>query len=290
MRFQIRLLAMFAAFCLSALLSAQTCTLDTVVGTYAVSGQGTLIMTPPGASQPVAVPAAMLGVGSVDFEGAIAAPLVVQSRGGMISEGPMPATIDVNADCTGRITWQGGPASSIVILDGGDEIRGLISVAPPGMAAVFSGAWKRISHVPTSVVPQQCSPVSLHGTYAFSYQGIGMQAGPGVAMPAPYAMIGRVSFGYDGSVSGFGTGALGGRIVPFAMLNAKAVLNPDCTGRITATFNVAGQNMPGQAEDFFVVLDGGNEVWTIEISTPSGAGPITLGNWKRLSPVPLPLQ
>ena len=267
-----------------ALAQPNRCTLDTVVGTYALSYQGYMLMSASGTSQPAAVPIAGLALVAIDSQGAITS-TGYQSTGGQISQGPMPGTLKLNSDCNGTVDWGGGVTGNLVVLHEGAEIHSIMTHGPAG-SPVVSGTWKRISRTSNTVEPAQCSPNSLVGVYAIRQSGTMMMTQPGSsqAAPAPVAMMAVGWVGYDGLGSTTGIASLAGQVLPFAVADVKFDVKPDCTA--TSSSNLTSQGVTlGQAVGWGLVLDGGDEAWSIETQDPTGL-PVLLGTWKRISPVP----
>jgi hypothetical protein len=118
------------------------CTQDAVVGTYAIATEGTMLVTPPGASQPVLVPTASLSLVWIDRQGMMSGQGFA-SLGGTVSQVPGAGSIQVNPDCTGAIRTAVGTTSVDVILDEGKEIWGVM-VQAPGAKPVAHGIARRV--------------------------------------------------------------------------------------------------------------------------------------------------
>jgi len=258
------------------------CTQETIVGTYAAKSQGFISMIPPGASQPVAVPIASLSLGSLDDKGNVAAHGYISVGGQVQSVSDFEGKVKVNSDCTA--VMQGpGTTFDLVIHDEGATMEGLVAQFPVGKP-IGIGTWKRISRIPSTVDPKQCSEASLHGVYAFNADGIFIVSLPDhTTTPAPFAVNGYNSIGYDGKVTATGAGSLGGQ-TGSVQITGNVSVQPDCSG--TGTFSLAYLGQTSSLQDWFVVLDGGNEVW-IMMTEASGMQPIALETWTRNSPIPL---
>jgi len=278
MRYLVSLLLPLPFCCL---LEAQpaVCTQDTVTGTYALVTQGTMLL--PVAGQTSAVPAIALGLLSIDPDGTIAGQAVM-SIGGDIIRSPWPGAIQVNADCTAAVVWAGGTAGTAVIQEEGREIRSIMTQSASGKGIVW-GQWKRISRVPASVEPAQCSPASVYGVYAANYSGTQIGTPPGGTGVAaiPTVMIGLVSIDYKSQIDGGGTLSLGGDTLPFRYKGTVAV-NPDCSA-VTKMTTAAGP-LTNDGTGWMVVLDGGNELWSLPTESNAGKS-IVFGTWKRISPL-----
>ena len=262
-------------------LTAQpNCSMENVVGTYALYYQGTVMMTtgsPPSATVS-AVPAAGVAIAAIDWQGTIGGS-AVRSTGGQISKDSMPGKMQLNADCTGTIDWGGGSIATFVVLDQGAELNSMMLTGGVMGSPIIYGVWKRMSRS-----APQCSPDAIHGTYAFRQWGTGIVTMPGSKQPVPIpvTMLGTGTSGYNGVAAATGTGAEGGQFVKFAG-NGQFVVNQDCTMNLNTTIS-SGENVLGDFAAWGVVLDGGNEIWGITTKDPTGAS-IILGRWKRLSTI-----
>ncbi len=261
------------------------CMQETVVGTYAVMAQGTVILPTTG-GQTIAAPWANLGIAAIDLEGAISAN-AYSSMGGQVSQSPMSGVIKVRPDCTGTVEWTGMGTATILIMDEGRTLRSQILTAGGLAGGVVYGDWKRISRIPNTVAPVQCAPGSMSGVYEFEGWGTVMMtpAGASQPVPVPLKMIGMGSAAYDGATVAHGTGSMGGQMVPLTISAVNKVkVNPDCTATLLWNVSSRGQSM-GLSEHFAVILDGGNEIWGLEKVDPSGL-PVMLATWTRISPIP----
>ena len=271
-----------------AIAQPNVCTQDTVVGTYALASQGSVMLPLPGASQPAPVPVVGLALVSMDSKGAVTGS-AYQSTGGQLIQFPMPGTMKINSDCTGSVDLGGGITGNLVVLGEGREINSIMTATAKG-SPIISARWKRISRIPNTVEPNQCSPNSLVGVYAIRQTGTMMVTSPGSsqALPMPAAMQAMGSVGYDGNGPANGIASVGGQTIPFSVPNTKFVVKSDCTA--TTVFDLASQGVNmGPGGGWGIVLDGGNEVWSIETQDPTGA-PVILGTWKRISPLPAAAQ
>ena len=124
-----------------------------------------------------------------------------------------------------------------------------------------------------------CSGQSLvHGVYGVTWEGAFGAPAPGQSQPVvyPFSQIGVGAYDYAGKGSGAATMSLGGRIVPSALPDLTLTVNEDCTGVVKYT----------GATIRIVVLNGGDEMLAIFEQLSSGS-PIMLGNYKRMSALPV---
>ncbi len=270
---------------LCSLLPAQParCTQDTVVGTYAIATQGTMLMPASTGSQPVAVPAASLALVSWDAQGVMSGQSF-GALGGAISPVPGAGTIQVNPDCTAVVKTAVGTTSLDVILDEGREIRAVMYQGP-GVTPMVQGIARRISRIPSTVAPAQCSQADVHGVYAVTYQGTYMIPQPAAsqAAPVPALMIALVSIDYQGRLSGHGKATTGGVSTDFTIVDGAVDVKADCSA--VAQMSVKSGLIADQGKSWMAVLDGGSELWALQTASNLGK-PIVTGTWKRISPIP----
>lgn len=286
---------MFLTFA-SGLLSGQPprCTQDSVVGSYAIAAQGNMLITPAGAAQPLSVPIANLALVSVDSQGRMAGQ-GFGSLGGTVSQTPGAGSIQVNPDCTAIVTTAAGTKSIDIVLDQGQEIRGLMTQAPAGKPVV-QGAGRRIcrfgSHpffcnarFQTVFRPAECSAADVRGVYAVTYQGTYMVSQPGVTQPVPVPSLitALATVDYEGRLSGRGTATMAGDPQDYQILNGQVAVQPDCSA--TVQMSVSTGSLTDQGKSWVVVLDGGNELWAIQTESLAGK-PVLAGVWRRLSAIP----
>lgn len=129
------------------------CSTDSLAGLYAYQSSGTVMVTQPGASQPVPVPVATVGVGSAIRGGTVAA-TVTASVGGTVvpleitSVAPVKVDSDCTASATVNVTSQGAPVGQhqdfFVVLDGGNSLWDLTTKDFLGQSAEF-GVWTHLS-------------------------------------------------------------------------------------------------------------------------------------------------
>jgi len=258
------------------------CTQDTIVGTYALATQGSMLMTPAGASQPVAVPFVTLAIASIDSAGAVSGQ-AYGALGETITKIPGGGSIQVNEDCTAVAKTSVGSVATDVILDEGREIRSVM-IQVPTAKPIVQGVGKRISRIPATVEPVQCSSSSVHGVYAVTYQGTYMmpQADGSQSVAMPALTVALISVDYDGQLTGRGTMTLAGNPLDY-QADGHLDVNTDCSA--LAQMSVQSGMLADQGKAWIAVLDGGNELWAVQIES-AVAKPVTSGTWKRISPIP----
>jgi hypothetical protein len=261
---------------------AQTnlCSQDTVIGTYALSYQGTVITTPAVGTAPAGIPGAGVAHVSIDSSGQIAAN-GYQTIGGQVIQGLMPGKIVVNGDCTASIQWAGDGAATANVINNGDEINSMM--VQSGKPMVVYGTWKRISRTQSDMMPP-CSLQNIEGLYAFRIYGSLIAVLPGAPWPVTLSVahIGSASIAYAGKTTGKGTASLDGMIIGYE-LAGDTVVNADCTFSMPVT--ITSESSVDRGNIWGVVLQGHDQL--IGILTEAGAGvPISLTTWTRISAVP----
>ena len=270
------------------------CTQDSVTGSYAIAAEGNLLMTPAGAAQPLVVPIANLALVSIDSKGTMTGQ-GFGSLAGTVSKTPGAGSIQVNSDCTAVVTTVAGTKSIDLILDHGAEIRGLMTQAT-GAKPLVQGSGRRICRFgrhpffcdprfETTFRPAECSTADVRGTYAVTYHGTYIVPQPGVPqpLPVPTFITALTSVDSQGRLSGRGTATLAGDPQEYQILSGQIDVQPDCSA--TVQMSVSAGTLADDGKSWLVVLDGGNELWSIQTESRV-VKPILAGVWKRISLVP----
>lgn len=288
-----RILLLTAAIILLAAipLAAQPdCSLAMVVGTYAVRGQGTLLMLAPGATQPTPLPETYVGIMSVDYSGAMTGKVFGTIAGDPFETSSLEGTASVKSDCTAILNYKtriGDQAFqstwSYVVYDDGDSLTGVANEN----FVVESTKWRRISKVPLERMRMYspCTQGMFRGTYAMLYEGSALMTLPGATQPAliPYVQGGTVWIDRSGAIFGNYSVNMGGTYSEASNTNPAntVVMGTDCTGTITLVRD--GGAVVGR----FVMLDGGREAWSVAVqSYPPGTKPIGGATWRQISVQP----
>ena len=114
------------------------CSLHTLRGSYLFATHGWNVVG--GVAQPKAI------VEGINFngDGTLVSPFATVSiNGNIVRSAGSPGTYTVQEDCTGTLTFTGGPSFDIFIEPGGDQLW-MIQTGGPG-PAVFEGAVTRVS-------------------------------------------------------------------------------------------------------------------------------------------------
>ncbi len=150
----------FAAIALCGLAAAQECNLDSIVGTHAITYEGSYGVMLPGSTSPALTPTGFIvGVVSITHSGKVtgAATVYTPDRPAAIYE-IVDGKVDLNSDCTGtvlmkmRVRGTEGPileeVDRIIALPEQKEIIAAIDNLGPGVMPAVVGHWKRMSAVP----------------------------------------------------------------------------------------------------------------------------------------------
>ncbi len=265
------------------------CSTSTIAGTWAASSTGTIFVNVPGSQTPMTVPGAAMGLVSVGYDGRFSATLT--SPGNAVMQQTMTGSISVNSDCSGSVNatstlgfkW----IEQFVILDGGSEIWTISTGGMGPSPTVWQCRWKKIDPTPSEMHhgALNCSADLIAGTWVGSYNGFILKAGQPSPVPAAITLIGAIS--HQGNLTGKFTNSVGGAIGSGQYVGSLVEVKPDCTGSwkwvLTGT---SATGISGQGIEKFVILEGGNEMWTIGLQGPLGP-PVGVSRYRRISPVPV---
>jgi hypothetical protein len=259
------------------------CSSDTVRGTWAYQGHGTVMMNLPDSSGPAPVPFAALGIEKIDYQGRYTVHATI-SVGGKVEDLDYSGSIQVKPDCTATDTYTSGSvqgADRLVILDNGTEMRSMPTTFPLGpFAGTFD--FRRVSWGEA-----QCDGNMIHGVYAGPRDGTQMMPVAGQPVPVPFSAIHTATFRHDGTGTAESTASLGGTIVDFEFPKVTIAVNADCT----ATMNYTGisKQFPGQTftgSVKYVVLNSGNELIGMDTEANTGLPAVVLDNLNRIFMTP----
>jgi len=285
-----RVLVVAGATSLCASLPAQTtCGIQTVAGTWAAASTGTVYATLPGSADPAPVPGAALGLVSIGFDGRFQTLLTGWGYRGKAGDLTAVGTVTVNPDCTGMLNAT-SPAGwkmmeQFQVLDQGNEIATIAVGGMMGVPAVWQCRWRRIAPVPLDglTAVKNCSADMLHGTWVGVYNGVLVKSWP-TAIPAGISFTGAID--YQGRLRGKFTNSVAGEVGGGEYEGAIAEVRPDCTGTWKWNFKpTSGTGFSGAGIEKFVIVNDGNEIWTMALQGPAGT-PVGLGRYRKISPVP----
>ncbi|MFB3778101.1 MAG: hypothetical protein ACE141_10835 [Bryobacteraceae bacterium] len=139
-----------------------------------------------------------------------------------------------------------------------------------------------------------CSVLTVRGTYAVSYDGWALMPQPGSPLPlaVPGVILGVVSIGHDGKLSGAETVIIGGQATEYDIAGSIDI-KPDCTGTLRTFTKLRGSaDKPSPVTERFVVLVKGTWGEEVDIRTTivempgSLVGAMGLGIWRRMTSMP----
>ena len=266
----------------------RSCNQQNVVGTYALAYEGTVIN-----SMQVPLPAAGLFIVTIDREGTVSAHGYmavgdVITPFGIEGEPEISGEMIVNSDCTGTVDWEDGKIDELIIKGGGNEISSIMIEGGAMGAPIITGRWKRISRIPDINHPFMGWGSRVIGTYVVQQSGHNFDTELGFFVPGGW--LGRMAVYHDHTIKCRGIAMVGGIQMPFTFANG--VLGDGelkCTGTGGGDIMAYGVQYAGHVEDWFIVLDGGSELWGIALSEPAGS-PVALMTAKRVSLRPVDLE
>jgi len=138
--------------------AAQTCRIDTIVGTYLVSYTGTMAVMIPNAP-PANYSGAIFGILSIGSDSKVTGAAAVAGLG-PVTDYEVAGRIEFKPDCTGTIWMTVAPKGSTAtetevdrffFLRDTSELRVIVVDMGPGVYPALLGTWKRIAPYPDAV-------------------------------------------------------------------------------------------------------------------------------------------
>jgi len=256
-----------------ALYAKDTCTLQTLTGTYAVYEKGAssfLNLTPPSSQFPYfsGITAPFVNVGEVTFSPDGIGTGFYWIKIGALNGGfaPIPDSVTVtemNPDCTGKISYAvnlPGISATIeerfFVFDEGREIRSVPTSIQQGIDTLaWFGVWRRISK--SSQPVHSCGPQTAHGTYVLTAENI-VNTEQGNVADALFIRE-------DVSLTGDYTGTLYEKLGPLSVdglpVTGKYTVNPDCS--FTNVMVVVIQGVPVTVTIDGVFYNGGHDFYAL---------------------------
>ena len=258
--------------------AAAQCSLATVRGAWAFQNRGTAMLPFPGSPTPLPVPFVSMGTMRANDQGEYTMHATL-SVGGQVQEVDLTGTIQVNPDCTGRITDSFGGAARLVIFDNGAEMRMMPTRHPLGPVTTVS-VFRRMSRGEPS-----CSPEMVRGAYGGTAEGTYMVPAPGQPqpVPAPFSGIFSLHFGRGGTGVGAATASLGGMVASVEFGEMSMVVNRDCTATLSYRGVITPTAVQASGTIKYIVLNHGDELIGMEVESSVGL-PVELETHKRISP------
>jgi len=136
-----------------------------------------------------------------------------------------------------------------------------------------------------------CTLDSIRGTYAVSYIGWVSLAQPGGTMVTlPGTIVGVISIGYGGGLSGGGTTSMAGMGPTVDWdISGTATVNSDCSGTLKMTPKPRAGGPAGTQTDRFVFNSHDRSLLTTIVDLAQGGQvfyPAIVGTWKQVSALP----
>ncbi len=131
-----------------------------------------------------------------------------------------------------------------------------------------------------------CSLDSIRGTYAVSYIGWVTITLPGVPpVTTPGTILGVVSIGFDGQLSGGGAVSGFGPVTDYD-ISGTVEIKPDCTGTLRLKSKPRSGGPAGTEVDRFVFNPNEKTLLVTIVDLGPGVYPAVLGTWKRITAAP----
>ena len=147
---------------------------------------------------------------------------------------------------------------------GGVVLLLLLVVGVVGVLAVGTGFAK------DEAAGAKCSEATLHGTYLFAYDGVGIEGNDQV----PFAVAGYQVFDGNGTQRGVSSFSDNGQVTRKEPFSGTYTVETDCTGTTTN----------GTRSDLFIAPDGSMFTWVYTDPGVAAAGFELRGTTKRVAP------
>jgi hypothetical protein len=185
-------------------------------------------------------------------------------------------SIELNADCTGRIQYRlksdgdtsaGPDRLEILALEEGARIWGQVAESP-GRALFMTAEFSRVSRV-----SRPCAQSMVRGTYLLRYDGsINQQVTNPRASPAFFPAFGNGIAVVDpdtGNLTGKGSHNWGGAILHTVMNSGGFRVNSDCTGSFDYQMQVVESNANMSGTFPLIVTDNGDRMIVLQLALPA---------------------
>lgn len=291
MNFKRRLAALFLCLCITIpLLHAKdTCSMQTLAGTYAVYEKGAasfLSLTPNPFPFFQGITAPFVNVGELTFSPNGVGSGFYWIKAGAINGGlaPIPdnvSVIEMNPDCTGKIRYMvnlRGTSATIeerfFVFDEGREIRSVPTSIQQGVEPLaWFGVWRRISK--SSQPVHSCGPQTAHGTYVVTAENL--------VNAEQFNMADALFIREDVSPGGSYTGTLYEKLGPFSVdglpVSGKYDVSPDCS--FTSALVIPIQGVPVTVTINGVFYNQGHDFYAMAMDE---AIPFSFVEGKRIGP------
>jgi hypothetical protein len=268
--FSFGVLLLCLVFSLPAVYGQGTCTIKTIVGTYAFNftGSSTIVTGVADGFHWSALHAPIAGVGVYTVkpdgtaDGSYWMVAGAMDFGPRLTPIPLHATISINPDCTGLMNYSFGSYSlseELTVLDNGNEIRSMAV-----QTAVPTSTWNTTSRR----VGGACTQNKVVGYYLLSCKSL-------FQLDATHIFAGtgliRLHISRDGTAIGTFGGKFGPVNVPDYQVSARFIVNDDCTAEGTLNYGVGESVAKG------VFFNEGKEAYWLPLVINPGAVPQPYG-------------
>jgi hypothetical protein len=266
-----------ALLCVSPAAAQGPCSQESARGVWAQwAGAGAIITTPSGATQTVTLPAATLGIITIDAQGGTSGWLNTMVAGTYMDLA-LAGTVEVSPDCTAILRFSltpqgqlnplpGQGVTRLFIADTGDDMGGMTVTGILGKST-GTQTWRRMK-AGNSAVPR-CTYQNIRGIYGTAGDGFVMRSAPGQQPTAlPWSQTGKFVIDDAGGITGTTWVSAGGQQMTLPVTAKLQLL--DCTGYMT--YGAASM-------DKIIVLDNGDQILDLPIT---GQGNAVIAVWKRI--------
>ena len=130
-----------------------------------------------------------------------------------------------------------------------------------------------------------CNMSALAGTYAVSYIGWVTMVQGTSSMTFPGTIVGVISIGHDGKLSGGGAVAGFGPVTDYD-ISGTVELGSDCTGTLRMKSKPRAGGTAEAEVDRFVFIPDDKMLFATIVDMGPAVYPAVIGTWKRITPVP----
>jgi hypothetical protein len=289
-----KLVTSFLCLCLAvpAAYAQKSCSLQTLVGTYAIYEKGASSILDPanvaafpfftGATAPFVNVTELTFSPSGAFDGFFWIRLGAASGG--LQPIPVQGTvIEMNADCTGKLEYVanvpnfGGATiqERFFLFDGGREFRSVPMSIQNGIDTLaWTGTGHRISKSAKPV--HSCGPQTAHGTYLFTAENL-ITLAPNTALAD--SLFIREEVALTGEYKGTLYERLGSNALDGLPVSGKYTVNPDCS--FTSTLIITVNNVSSTVQINGVFFDEGKQFYALAIDEGI---PYSFAQGERIAP------
>jgi len=298
----LRLLIVFVLLALPGIGQA-VCTMQNFAGTYAVTGEGTVLMPSTDGTQTTAAPAAIIGVESLSNAGAVTGWWTANIGGQVYDWEIVEGKAVLNPDCTGTVTGKvkikgsddvlpGEVTHTIIAINREPKLISGITTKSLSGYVIDSLTWTRIA--PAGAPQPPCSMAEFSGSYIGTGEGTVLTTPPGATDVAPVPMswtfLGYVDPQGKWTLGKGGGWIAGGDPVTYGFASITTTVAADCTGefRFTLLDPATNKTLPGESIAKLLVIRTQGKTAVKLLYTQGVLGkPITAETWTKIGPLPV---